>query len=447
MQISVGLLLIGILQLLLLVVTVYSNASFRSDNSGPYYALNIIMTALQSINLIWLLQLMIADIKDLSSAENNAGWMLPLQSIFLFVLLAYLVRIFYKTRFRRLELLTPHSIRETIDHLPGGICFSTVEGKPVLVNHKMNDLVFQLTGHTIMNAKTTWEQLLRLRSANECVKLEEPWIKQEHIGEASDDCVFFSFSGGSIWRFRKELLTDKEPNYIQLQATDISDLYWYSKRLYENNQKLEIQYERQQSLFANIVEINHEKEVLQAKMRIHDDLGRSIITTKQHLANLTLEENLHSLAEIWGNAIRSMEDFTRMGSDAETSPEIELKKAADMIGCTIHFQGERPSGRKASLLFYSVVREALTNAVLHAKADRLNVIIRPTEHGYHVEISDNGSVAASSVTEGSGLRNLRNKLEQEGAALEIHCENGVVLIAKIPTESGEQFAKTGGRHG
>lgn len=434
MQIPTGVALAGALQLLLLIASVYAGVSFVLDDGARFSAADMLVITLQAANLVWLRQFMLAYAGGALPDRGRTGRMLFAQGVIMLLLLARFLRRAGKVRAMRQKLLMSQSIRETIDQLPGGICFSTPEGRPVLVNRKMNELLFQLTGHTIMNAEATWEELLRLRARNEGIKADEPWITQKHIGEVSDDCIFFSFSGGRIWRFRKEYLTEKKPHYIQLQATEISDLYWYSKRLYENNQKLAVQYERQKSLLSNIVEINHEKEILQAKMRIHDDLGRSIIITKQHLENRTLDANLQFLAEIWRNAIGSMEDFTYMNPDADISPEIELKRASDMIGCKINIQGERPLGRKASLLFYSVVREALTNAVMHAKANQLNVIINPIMQGYRVEIGDNGNVAVAAVTEGSGLSNLRNRLEQEGATLEIRCENGVTLVAEIPAE-------------
>lgn len=111
-----------------------------------------------------------------------------------------------------------------------------------------------------------------------------------------------------------------------------------------------------------------------------------------------------------------------------------MQRAAEMIGCRIDFHGERPVHRKTALLFYAMVREALTNAVMHANADRLSVTISPAGRGYHVEILDNGNLQVSGLTEGSGLSNLRKRLEREGATLEIRCGDRVILIAELPAE-------------
>ena len=43
-------------------------------------------------------------------------------------------------------------------------------------------------------------------------------------------------------------------------------------------------------------------------------------------------------------------------------------------------------------------------------------------------------------TEGSGLSNLRMRLEQEGASLHVKCEDGVVLIVELPAERKNKSA-------
>jgi len=244
-----------------------------------------------------------------------------------------------------------------------------------------------------------------------------------------------------------ETLTDRQPEYVQIEATDITDLYRYTKELFENNKRLAAQYGRLRNILDNIVEINHEKEIISAKMKIHDELGRSILTTKRHLTNQTLADNVPELIELWSGTIRGLEDFALSGKDTETSPEVELLKAAEMIGCRIRFEGDRPEDSGAALLLYALVRESLTNAVRHAGATLLNVAITPAERGYHVEITDNGTQTPpgfaenGSPAEGSGLRNLRRRLEQEGASLAVkYSGGGVALIAELPSEKNIQLA-------
>ena len=399
MQTSMIILLVGALQLALLIIVVYMVVTLRMYYNVRYSIVDILLLAAQTANLIVLLQYFslyeeIADSTIGMFAAINPGntgfvaWLITIQGIIIFALLlrfAWLLRKLWKHRKR---LIKSRSIRETVNYLPGGLCFAAPNGRPVLTNRKMNELVYRLTGHTIMDAKLVWDELCTFSSANGCFKLDDPWINREYLAEAPGNGAYFLLPDNSVWRFKLEELTDSNPHYIQLEATDISELYGYSRELFENNQRLAAQYERQQRLLANIVEINHEKEILSMKMRIHDDLGRSILKTKQHLSNGTLSENIPTLAEVWNNTIRCLEDYTQIYADSGNLPENELQKAADMIGCRICYYGERPTGHKTALLFYAAVREALTNAVRHAAADELFVSIQRTSSEYKTPQTD-----------------------------------------------------------
>jgi signal transduction histidine kinase len=157
--------------------------------------------------------------------------------------------------------------------------------------------------------------------------------------------------------------------------------------------------------------------------------------TKQFLDDRGAIGNAQYLAEIWNNTVRSLSDFSPESGNAETSPEVELLKAAEMIGCRVNFTGIRPPGRKTALLFYTAVREALTNAVTHGNSDMLYVDSRPNDNGYRVEISDNGTARLPRIKEGNGLGNLRTRLEREGATLMIRSDRGVRLIIELPAET------------
>ena len=434
MQISVGNMIIGSLHLLLLIAVIYVIAFLRIHDSIRLNVADVLLAMVQMLNLTLLLRHIVGYDESYLMANVNDDMLIIAQVLFVLLILIRVIWLLRKLPDDRRKLLMPQSIRETIDYLPGGICFSTPSGRPILTNLKMNELIYRLTNHTIVNALNTWEELRQFETADGIIKLENHWMDREHFGEADDEPMYFSLSDGSVWRFRKKELSDQSPHYVQLEASQITDLYRYSKELHENNKRLAEQYARQQDILANIVEINHEKEILQAKIRIHDNLGHSILITKQHLNTQALAGNIPYLAEMWDNTIRGLSDFAQISASTEASPEIELRRAAEMIGCRINFIGDRPTGRKTTLLLYALVREALTNSVMHAKADQLNVIITPTDQGYHVEISDNGTKHINTLTEGSGLGNLRIKLEQEGATLDLKYEDGLILVAELPAD-------------
>ena len=331
-------------------------------------------------------------------------------------------------------------IKKAIDSYPGGICFSALDGRVILVNEKMNKLVLELTGHTILNAKVTWEELEDFANNGKAEKLPQSWLPKDTDNESPRQQLFFHFSGSSIWRFELRFL---DSNTVQIEAAEITKLYRLSEELYENTIRLQEMQKRQKSLLDSIVEVNLNKEILAAKMHIHDELGHCLLVTTKAITEDSLAENADVLRENWNSAIRDFSNIPTVWTVPDSTLQSELLQVAELIGCKVIFLGEQPKSRKALQLLYAAIREALTNAVRHAEATELTVKIEQDEKSYHIEISDNGSVSVSSVTEGNGLSALRQRLEQEGASLKVLCDNSVSLIVDIPFDLDD--SQKGGR--
>ncbi len=67
---------------------------------------------------------------------------------------------------------------------------------------------------------------------------------------------------------------------------------------------------------------------------------------------------------------------------------------------------------------YRVVQESLTNAVRHAKAGRVGVLVDLTEHEARVTVQDDG-IGFGASDEGNGLGGMRERVASRGGTLEI----------------------------
>lgn len=333
-------------------------------------------------------------------------------------------------------------IKKAIDSYPGGICFSALDGRVILVNEKMNKLVLELTGHTILNAKAAWEELANFTNNVKAEKLTQSWLPKEPDNEngSTHQQLFFRFSDSSVWRFELRFL---DSNTVQIEAAEITELYRISEELYENTIRLREMQKRQKALLDSIVEVNLNKEILAAKMHIHDELGHCLLATTKAITEDSLAENADVLRKSWNSTIHDFSNISTVWMAPDSSLQSELMQVAELIGCKVIFHGKQPKSRKALQLLYAAIREALTNAVRHADATELTVKIEQRKECYHIEISNNGNVSVSSITEGNGLSALRQRLEQEGASLKVLCENSVSLIVNIPFDLDE--ARKGGR--
>jgi len=265
------------------------------------------------------------------------------------------------------------------------------------------------------------------------VRLDQPQL--ENVQQEDGASLFFQLPAGEIWHFRRQLLSDGDTGFIQIEASEITQLYHMSKELYQNNIRLYNLRERQEALLSDIAQINRESELLATKMRIHDDLGRCLVATKRVIGAQALSDaEYRELLNGWEEAIR---DMTNIPLQSITkSPEEELRKVADLVGCKIELIGEQPAERRALLLLYHAIREALTNAVRHAGADRLTVTITQDEAHYHILIASNGKSSVTEIRESGGLGSLRKSLEQEGASLSYLFGESVTVVVDIPYRKG-----------
>ncbi len=330
------------------------------------------------------------------------------------------------------RLHTARLIREAINTYPDGICFAAAGGRPILANRKINDVCYELTGHTVVNAEHMWGELTNLKMTD-----MPSGMNEENSGDTEQ--ILCSLDDGRVWQFqRRKLIIDSSP-VIQYEASDVSDLYKYRTTLVENNRRAEEMHERQRILLQNIIQNNMEKELLRAKIRIHDDFGRLLVMTGNRISNGKASEDDSELFSAWEDVIADMENASSRDSTISASPENELLKIAEMIGCHIDIVGDWPKERKTVLLFNAAIREALTNAVRHAHANRLKVETEYRENCYFVRISCNGRSDVTGVHERGGLCDLRRRLEQEGAGLTMKIEDGfgVVMYVTIPGGKNE----------
>ncbi len=319
------------------------------------------------------------------------------------------------------RLRTKKLIRAAINTYPGGICFADCHGRPILVNGTFNIICNTLTGSTVINADTTWSWLKRIAELD---------TNADFSSASNKEIIVCKTPDAKLWQFQRSVIAPD--NVMQYEADDITALCEYRARLEENNKNALELLNRQHNLLKNIVRNNLEKELLSAKIRIHDNFGKCLIATKRVIDGKDMLST--GFSSTWINCLDDLENSSHDRDTADFSPESELIKAASLIGCKLEFIGNQPEKRKPLLLLYAAIREALTNAVRHANADKLIVKIDDCKNCYHVSITHNGETKTKSVQEGTGLRNLRQRLEKEGALMRIECLNGVEMLLVLPKE-------------
>ena len=297
-----------------------------------------------------------------------------------------------------------YSVKEAFDNLPSGVCFFDKNGTVTLCNHQMYRVFFALTGRDL-------QSLPELR---------------ELLDSGPD---VFLLDDGHAWRFaREEITTEDGTAYTQVTASDVTELYRRQKELEEDNRKLEEDAQRIRRLSANIISLIREEEILSMKMRVHDDIGRSVIATRQFLQQGKPIGELD--LTVWKKAVRLLKHENEQSEEQDAVTE--LMNAAFGIGIQVSFDGTFPENGAVKELFLSVIRECMTNAVRHAGAKELYVRFVSGDHRASVCVTNSGAVPQGELVEGGGLASLRILVKKSGGTMEVKTVPRFELTATVP---------------
>lgn len=308
-----------------------------------------------------------------------------------------------------------NSVKEAFDNLPSGICFFDKNGILTLCNRKMYSLILEFTGKDP-------QSLAELRELMEASSAAEHQ-KQTHVYLAED---------ATVWHFAEEQITTHDGAYTQVTAFDVTELYRKTKELEENNRALVEYGRRLRRLSADILTVTREEEMLKMKMRIHDDIGRSVISTRLFLQGDRPIEELDLSA--WKNAVRLLKHEAE--EPDETNALKSLESAGRGIGITLHTEGTLPDGRAADILV-ATIRECMTNAVRHAGARDMYINLDADEKAATAVITNSGAVPEGDIVTGGGLSSLRFRVESCGGTMKIEAKPRFKLTVYVPLNREE----------
>jgi len=178
---------------------------------------------------------------------------------------------------------------------------------------------------------------------------------------------------------------------------------------------------------------------ISANISLQANLGRS----ESELAEKnSVLERIESLA-LEGNAeIRSLMNTLERSEFLWPDLLDEVRKYTETLceGHPVTFvfakEGDIPKGTlplTAGLSIFRMVKEALHNALRHARASEVRILFRFQASALRIEIADNGSgFDASAVRPGRGLRNMARRAEELGGQFAISSQAGTACVFHLP---------------
>lgn len=299
-------------------------------------------------------------------------------------------------------------IKESFDNLPIAVCFFDRHGLVRLVNRRMLEISFVLLG-------TEFQTLSELRTA-----LAFP--PNSEIDVVDESSLVFRFSDGTFLHFEeKEIIGKSGEHYTQVTAADVSQLVLRQRELREENRRLENANRRVRQLYDNMAEIVREEEILSMKMRVHDDIGHSILSARKALLTDESINTIKDNALVWEKSIELLYHSNNMPDDFDDIGYAEERAAA--LGVEIVRNGEFPEGKALRRLIAFALRESVTNCVRHAGATKVFVTTKKESGFFSVRITNDGNAPQAEITEGGGLSSLRKRIEKSG---------GKMLVQSLP---------------
>lgn len=330
--------------------------------------------------------------------------------------LIYSVWTFAGTTGRR-QMINNTSVKEAFDNLPSGVCFFNESGLPVLCNRAMHRFSFAICDRDVQY----------IADLEEC--LSEDFTP---IDGVKKDGKAFILPSGRVWQLERRVLFGEESEgHVQFIATDITELYNTRQELTEENAQLRRVQSELKRLSANVVTITREEEILNTKMRVHDEMGRCLVAAQKYLREDSAvgDSVTDSVVTAWQRAV-SMLKYNNEATDEDMFSQI--RKTCRSINLRLVETGGIPKDEDVAYILLCAVRECVTNAVRYADADELYVCFSETDTEAAVSISNNGKQPDSDIIEGGGLSTLRRRVERTGGTMLVQSRPHFKLTVTVP---------------
>ncbi|MBQ3087376.1 MAG: hypothetical protein IJC45_08570 [Clostridia bacterium] len=308
--------------------------------------------------------------------------------------------------------ISAFSVKESVDKLLTGICFSYENGMIKLINHRMDELSRIITGKEMTNALDFINSLKN----REC----QPGTE---VLSCNDD-IMLRLPDYSVWRFSVKRIG----KMYEITAADTTDLYRVSEDLRLSNRELREMNERLLKYGENVDELTKSRERLETKYRIHAELGNALLATRLYLQNN--DGNSDEIINIWRRIITAL--GVKNTEETEYDAISGLIEAAKAVGIRVMIAGEMPEKDQVKKLFTEATAEALTNAVKHADAKLFSISFTADLFSFTASFSNDGKKADKAFGEGGGLSALRKKTENLGGRMTVKTENDFTLTITVP---------------
>ena len=298
--------------------------------------------------------------------------------------------------------ITPAAVKRLLDQMPCGVCCWRDSGRVLFSNICMNRLCVSLTGSHLRNGNHFHDK-----------------IKDEILTV-----------DGKVWRFACRDTVFSGETLHEMIASDITMEYAKTQALEQDKAELSRLKGELQAYSLRIEDTVRQQEILQAKINIHDEMNRLMLSTMA--ADKTDTAALDRIFSQWEqNAL-----FLCMQADDESEDQKEAERLNDLarsLGIRLTWRTELPAAMtsKQRTLFFTAAQEAVINAAKHAGANNLDISFTENAQTLLCDFVNDGIIPSEDVRFVGGLKNLALLAGEQSACVFAKCAERFTLSLRF----------------
>lgn len=210
-------------------------------------------------------------------------------------------------------------------------------------------------------------------------------------------------------------------NENEIKASDITKEYKLQEELSERNREIEKNNKIILKTIKKVDEIEKEKNILKIKNNFHDILGHRLSLLKQYLnMDKVNKKDIKFLID------SLFEDTTSNNYEKNLTELVDMYK---LLGINIIVTGSLNFDIKIAKVFFEIIREGITNAIIHANSKNIKIIINDSKNKKELIITNDGKRTNKIIHENEGIKGMRRKLKEINGILII--DNTKIFTLKV----------------
>ena len=324
-----------------------------------------------------------------SNAMVNLDWIYWLL-IFVVLTVFTVILLVYNVHYER-NNLTVNSIKLYLDQVDCGVCCYKENGRVMFTNMTMNQLCIKLTGTQLLNGNQFYE--------------------------ATKDQILSI--GEERWRFSSRDISIGNEHMREIIATNVTSEYLKTQQLEKDKLELSKINQELQNYNLSIDEVVRHQEILQAKINIHDEMNRLMLSTVATDSDDI--SNLDKMFAFW------QENASLLSMEAEENKQEvmshKIEELARALKIRLVWKDESVTilSEEERNIFYVAAQEAI------AKADRMIISIVKVDGHIECRFINNGELPDKEITFTGGLSNLEKLIKKQGASIRVSSDKQFVL--------------------